>query len=333
VAERLDRLLLDAALARPEQAAAAWAPLRYALEQTGGVDALRGDRQHLLGLVHATALAAHDDGPVVRRLAGATRHIWTANQLALNRLKVAFDALEHQSPLVTGDAALAAGCGARRPIHHLAMHVDPDRHAEAVTCLKNHGWIAAPTHHGVSAPSMTRFDGLVLVSSSGAHGVPMDLAGYEGRRVDDAFLLAEQLADHSGWHPRPAPLRIVDLVLTSRRIAADDWGAALDQIRERHLVVSARRRLNPADIPARVREAIAAMPVDGRDRTTAWAERFSSTVAAHIEQTRDERLWSAVAALPRAVQDTWGLSSPWQLAREAGRRVRQRTLPARQMRT
>jgi hypothetical protein len=330
VAERLDRLLLDAALARPEQAAGPWAALRDQLEQAGGVDALRGDRQHLLGLVHATAVAANDDGPIVRRLAGATRHIWTANQLSLKRLKVAFDALEDQRPLITGDAALAAGCGLRRPIHHLALQVQPDRHAEAVTCLKDHGWIPAPTLPPRSGPSMTRFDGLVLTSSVGADGVRMDLVGCEGRRVDDSSLLVGQLADHSGWHPRPAPLRIVDIVLTSRRLGPDDWGTALDHIRERHLVISARRRLNAADLPATVRDAIAAMPVDGRDRATAWAERYSSTLADHIDRTRDESPWGAVAALPRAFQDRWGSSSPWQLPLEAGRRVSRRTrLPGR----
>ena len=333
MADRLDRLLLEAALARPEEAAGAWAPLRRALEQTGGIDALRDHRQHLLGLVHATALAAHDDGPVVRRLAGATRHIWTANQLALRRLKEAFDAIEQHRPLVTGDAALSAGCGGRRPIHHLALQVHPDRHADAVTCLKGHGWMPAPPHHRVSAPSVTRFDGLVLVSSFVADGVPMGLVGYEGRRVDDAFLLAEQLADHSGWYPRPAPLRIVDLVLTSRRIGADGWDIALDHIRERHLVVPARRRLSPGDLPASVRDAIAAMPIDGRDRMTAWTERFSSTVAVHVEQTRDESLWRAVVALPGTLQQAWDLSSPWQLPIGAGRRVRRRTRPPTPMRT
>ena len=150
-------LLLRAALCGGEESVAAWCRLGPELD----LDMLEPESTVLLPLVGRQLAAAGLDEPLLPRLLGMRRRTWTVNQLRLDRLVPALQAVQATGaePLVVQSFELPAryyGDLGVRAVNALHLLVRADGFDRAASRLADAGWTAG--HRGRYWTSVTAED-------------------------------------------------------------------------------------------------------------------------------------------------------------------------------
>jgi len=257
-----EELLLRAAVAPPDQAAAAWRKASGLVD----VETLDSRSHDLLPLLYRALADGGVEDPWLPRLKGVYRRTWYANQLLLRRLARAVSALSAEGidAVVLGGGAVGLlhyrDIGAR-PMNDSSIAVDPAAWQPALGVLASTDWGLRPVQ--LADDDLWR----------GA--VPMQIGDATARAPCASDELLRICVRGISWTSRPRSTRwIADaLVLVRGSAAAIDWDRFLRRAGEArvapHLavVLDYLSETFEAPLPPRVRSSLRqAMTPGGRAR-------------------------------------------------------------------
>jgi Uncharacterised nucleotidyltransferase len=326
-------LLLRAAVCESATAVHAWELVRPSLD----LETLEAESSSLLPLVQRRLANAGVDDPLLPRLLGMHKRTWYVNQLRLDRLVPALEAVQGAGvePLVVGGCELAVHYHADlgvRAIPDLQLLVRPEQLAPAARALETGGWTSRhPTRHRLSYKSA---DGERVVLHARlfhelagtprdpwASAKPFELNGTTARMLGHADELLHVCLTGARAGRFPSHMWLADATAVLSCAGAElDWQRLVDEASR----LRAARRLHDA-LVFLSRELDAQVPQNALDelartriRARQWlAHRLASrrwpVVGAAPEGlvrllfvTADRSVPAALVTIPRFVRDEWG---------------------------
>ena len=311
--ERLDLLLLRAALLEAAAARPAWAELAGELD----LDTLDHGRMRLLPLLHQNLLRLGIEDHRLARLRGIRHFHWARNQVRLRGLAPLLSDLQAAGVgvlLLKGAALLAATLPdfSLRPMDDIDLLVRPDQVSAAMRCLAARGYHPVNVHPWtVRAVLMDEGPGYPFANAEGDqidlhwHAMHLDcrpqadaafwdearaaqLFGTAVRVPRPADLLLQICAHAAGWNPTHGLRWAADAAVILRAAGpAFDWGRFERQAREHRLEaallphLTALRQHLDLPIPAPMMRQLA--------RRSGPAARYLATLSDRA--TADRRRW------------------------------------------
>ena len=338
-----------------DRAQEAWSAVRPTLD----VERLERGSAALLGLLYERLQEWGSTEPFLPKLKGLYRYIWYGNQIGLRALEDALGTLRHAGvqTIAFGDAALVVAHYRRhgvRPLNQPAVLVPLRWRPEALTALQRNGWAVAGGPSGRSARVVRRGGdrrGVVVHWQ-----LSMELEPLGGPTAERFWWAAQPAQVHGAETSVLAPtdelLRVcVDGARSSStsrvQWLADaltilggprrevDWDRLAEDAIARRCSLRVRDALAylagalEAPVPEGTLRELRNAPTTGRERL---AHRISgrggpllgnvpSTTAAHLVATRDARLVTSLATLPRFVRAEWGVRRRLQLPAAVVRKI------------
>jgi putative nucleotidyltransferase-like protein len=330
-------LLLRAALLEGERGAAAWRELRPSFR----LDDLDPASTALLPLLHRQLERRGDADPLAPRLRGVYRRTWYVNQLRLDRLRGALNALREAEadPLVFSSWELPVRYYddlGLRPAAALHVLVRPDRVGRAKDALDDdqcHVHSRLFPEFEDAASGLEPEDPWEAATELELGGVAMRTLG----PADELLGVCLSGARAKAW---PSILWIADAVTVLAAAPSElDWDRLVRQARRiratlrlRDALVFLRDELGAA-VPTAAVAALEATPTTRRERvahrvTGARHGRLGGppgVLSRFLRVTADRSAAHAMRDVPRFLRDEWGLDRGTEVSvtalRKAGRRL------------
>jgi hypothetical protein len=285
----------------------------------------------------------------VGRLRGIYRHTWSRNQLLLERLGVAIDALTASDvePLSLGGPIRALryyGDAGLRPTDIIELLVRPSEHGRALTVLGEFGWKPAreAAHQPQDPAYLVHEDSRLVVRTRALAdtGAPdsslmdaawkateeVDLKGRRARVPNPSAELLCIVLDGAVGRPRRNIQWVADATLLLRAAQSEvDWQLVLEEALAASLALRLRDALGyvseavEAPVPPEIIAKLHETPTTRRETlahrlsgsTGVIAGDFPRTTARYLRTTPDRGPIGILAGFPAFLADTWGLGSAW----------------------
>jgi hypothetical protein len=300
-------------------------------------------------LLHRNLRALEIEDPYVGRLRGIYRHTWSRNQLLLERLSVALDALADGAvePLALGGPPRAlryyedAGL---RPIDLLELLLRPQQRARGLALLGELGWKPAredadfrdgPAHLvGRDSRLVARTRGL---ADSGTPGTPLtetawktaeelDLKGRRARVLSPSADFLSIVLDGAVGRQRRNIQWVADALFLLRTAHSEiDWQLVLREALANSLALRLRDALDyiatvvDAPVPDSIRVELGETPTNRQEALAhrlsgvsgVVAGEFPRTAARYLRMNPDGGPIPMLMGFPAFLATTWGLRSVW----------------------
>jgi hypothetical protein len=349
-------VLLDAALAEPDEAKTAW--LRWRADKTPA-DVEQVAFQ-VLPLVWHNVPEIDADDPLTPILQGVRRHAWINNQVLLQLARDVVGDLAEAGidTLILKGVALSTRYypePGTRTMSDLDVLVPRGDIARAMGILRNRMQPSDPqAEHRVSMQHAIAFQdpegreldlhwySLYRPSRDDefwAAARPLDLGGVSTRALCPGDQLLHVCAHGAWWHRVPTLRWVADAVLVLRAEAAFDWDRFCRQATDREVTRSVADALDylrsrygaavPAEVPAGLRRAPASRTQRVASRVVmrppAWTPTMLRSLVFHWELYRRLRELETNGSRPRSfpehLRQFWGYDSYWEFSRYALRRA------------
>lgn len=343
------KLLLRAAVAGGGESIRAWRRVRPALD----LDVLETESSVLLPLVQRQLVAAGFEDELLPRLRGMHRRTWYVNQLRLDRLTPALQAVQESGsePLVVSSFELPAhyyGDFGARAVVALHLLVRPDDFGRATQALTDGGW--GSVRHARDWSSFADAEGeecfvhrRLLPEFPGGPdraelwdtSVSFDLKGVAARGLGPADELLNVCLSGARMGRWPSIVWLADAFAVLRAAgAALDWPRLIGHatrlratLRLRDALLFLRRELD-APVPNGVVEELDRVRSHRRE---VLAHRIAAarwpligpapeSLTRFLRVTADRNLLPVLARLPAFLRDEWGLERRSQVPLEAARK-------------
>jgi hypothetical protein len=355
------KLLLRAALHGGAEGLEAWRRLRPALD----LDALETESSVLLPLVQRQLAAAGVEDPLLPTLRGMHRRTWYVNQLRLDRLTPALQAVEESDahPLVVSSFELPAhyyGDFGVRAVAALHLVVRPDDFSRATQALADGGW--ASVRHARDWSSFADAEGEECVvnrwlfpefpagvdpAELWESTVSFDLNGVSARGLGAADELLNVCLSGARMGRWASLVWIADAFAVVRAAGTElDWPRLIERatrlratLRLRDALIFLRAELG-ASVPEGVAEELERVPVNRREvlahriAAARWAliGPAPESLTRFLRVTADRNVLPAIVALPSYLRDEWSLDRRSQVPLAAARKVAARVGSVRRVR-
>jgi hypothetical protein len=349
---RTQELLLRTALAEPEGDLAAWHELQPGFDLT----TLEFGTVGVLPLVYRVVSGVLADDPLLPRLKGTYRNSWVKNNVLVERLAEAADALEAMGVETVMIGSLAAAVRyypelPLRPTPALELLIEPQALEVCARALGRLGFSASGPLRAEREEDFAFYDAqgqtCVLRTRPSVELAP-DGDGMRaasvwvevGRSRIRALAAGDDLLVACVAGARTRPIRsvqwLVDIVQILRTSSAGvDWRRLLALAAGRGQTLRLQQTFSylstvlGVPTPPEADEAFAELPVTMRDRI-AYACAGASmnglgslpqALGEHLVATRRRSPWGTLVTLPGFLRRRWELDHGWQLPLAGGRRA------------
>jgi hypothetical protein len=349
---RNQELLLRTALAEPDGDLSAWRELQPGFDLT----TLEFGTVGVLPLAYRVVSHALPDDPLLPRLKGIYRNSWVKNNLLVERLADAVEALAAVGVETVLIGSLAAAIRyypelALRPTTALELLIDPHALEVCARALGRLGFSASGPLRPERAEDTAFYDarGQTCILRTrpavelGPDGGAMRVASVSvevGRARIRALAPGDDLLVACVAGARTRPIRsvqwLVDIVQIMRTSSASvDWrrllalAAARGQTLRLQQTFSYLSTVLHLPTPAEAQEVLAELPVAVRERV-AYACAGASmnglgslpqALGEHLVATRRRSPWGTLVTLPGFLRQRWEVDHGWQLPVAGGRRA------------
>jgi len=351
------KLLLRAALMEGDASADAWRRVRPAFDLDDPEHASQG----LLPLIYRQLDRLEIDDPGLPKLRGIYRRTWYTNQLLLDRLKGALEAVKagEGDPLVVSSWELPLryyGDLGLRQVAALHLLVRPDRVARAARALSDQGWTGPvePSASFVQSRHYARYEDAngdrcllywrlfhefsdprrgVEPEDLWEHPIDLELGGVPARALSPTDELLNVCVSGARLRRWPSVTWVADAIVVL--LAPDssiDWQRLVRQARR----LRATLRVHDA-LWFLVQELDAPVPANVLDELREAHIRLGplgavpDTLTRFLRLTADVSVPRALAGLPTFLRDEWGLERrsdvPFAVLRKGAAKIAEATRP------